>query len=378
MPAATSPDEIPAGPPGMTTFFLMDGLPEAAMTYFYGHLFAAEPEIRGMFPAAMGIQHRRFYQALQSRDEGYLEALGRAHRKFGVRGEHFPAFRAALLATCRQLRLATPAQDAVVATFDRAARIMLAAARDAARQGPAWWAAEVTSHAMAAPGIAILTLRPEEPLPYLPGQHVPVQTPRWPRLWRPYSVAWAPRAGGNGAAGELALHVRTVPGGLVSTALARHTRPGDILLLGAAEGAMTTDPSSRRDVLCLAGGTGLAPLLAITEALAVQASQAAGPAGRREIVVYHGARTTHGLYGLPILRALAARYPFVKAVPATSVDQVPHAMHGTIPELAVRAWWQDRDIYISGPDAMITATVRALLDAGAPPALLHYDQPATP
>ena len=266
----------------------------------------------------------------------------------------------------------------MLATFDRAARIMLAAARNAVRQGPAWWAAEVTSHAMAAPGTAILTLRPQEPLPYLPGQHVPVQTPRWPRLWRPYSVACAPRAGRYGATGELALHVRAVPGGLVSTALARHTRPGDILLLGAAEGAMTADPGSRRDVLCLAGGTGLAPLLAITEALALQASPAAGPEERREIVVYHGARTAQGLYGLPVLRALAARYPFVTAVPATSVDQVPDAMYGTIPELAVRAGWQDRDIYISGPDAMITATVRALLEAGAPPALLHYNQPAMP
>ena len=124
-----------------------------------------------------------------------------------------------------------------------------------------------------------------------------------------------------------------MPGGLVSTALARHTRPGDILLLGAAEGAMTADTSSPRDVLCLAGGTGLAPVLAITEALAMQASQAAGPEGRREIIVYHGARTAQGLYGLPLLRALADRYPFVKAVPATSVDQVPHAMHGTIADL---------------------------------------------
>ncbi len=185
----------------MTTFFLMDALPEAAMAYFYGHLFAVEPEIRAMFPAAMGVQHRRFYQALQSRDEGYLQALGRAHRKYGVREEHFPALRAALLATCRQLRLATPDEDAVLATFDQAARIMLTAARDAARQGPAWWAAEVTGHVMAAPGIAILTLRPEEPLPYLPGQHVPVQTPRWPRLWRPYSVACSPRPGRGGAAG---------------------------------------------------------------------------------------------------------------------------------------------------------------------------------
>jgi NAD(P)H-flavin reductase/hemoglobin-like flavoprotein len=354
----------------MDTFFLMEALPEAAMTYFYGHLFAAEPDIRAMFPAAMRCQHRRFYQALLSRDEGHLEELGRAHRKFGVLAEHFPAFRAALLATCRHLRLAAPAQDAVLATFDRAAQVMIAAARDAARQGPAWWAAEVTGHEMAGPGIAILTLRPEEPLPYLPGQHVPVQTPRWPRLWRPYSVARAPRADG-----ELALHVRAVPGGLVSTALLRHTGPGDVLLLGAAEGAMTADAGSPRDALCLAGGTGLAPLLAITEALAEPASQAAAPEGRREIVVYHGARTAHGLYGMPALRELSARCPFVKPVAATSAEEVPDAVHGMIPELAVGAEWQDRDVYISGPDAMITATVRALLDAGAPPALLHYDLP---
>ena len=111
----------------------------------------------------------------------------------------------------------------------------------------------------------------------------------------------------------------------------------------------------------------------------MRASAAPGPEGRREIIVYHGARTAHGLYGLPILRALADRYPFVKAVPATSVDQVPHAMHGNDPRVSrSSASWQDHDIYISGPDAMITATVRALLEAGAPPALLHYDGPTTP
>jgi NAD(P)H-flavin reductase len=197
-----------------------------------------------------------------------------------------------------------------------------------------------------------------------------VQTPRWPRLWRPYSVACAPRA-----SGELSLHVRAVPGGLVSTSLMRHTRPGDILLLGTAEGTMTADPGSERDVLCLAGGTGLAPLLAITEALAEPASQSAGPGGRREIVVYHGARTAHGLYGLPMLRDLAERHAFVKAVTATSTEEAPEAMHGTIPELAAGASWQDRDVYISGPDAMITATVRTLLDAGSPAELLHYDLP---
>jgi hemoglobin-like flavoprotein len=75
------------------------------MTYFYGHLFAAEPEISAMFPAAMDGQRRRFYRALHrlvvTRDEGlgdYLAELARAHRKFGVRREHYAAFRTALLA----------------------------------------------------------------------------------------------------------------------------------------------------------------------------------------------------------------------------------------------------------------------------------------
>jgi NAD(P)H-flavin reductase/hemoglobin-like flavoprotein len=350
-------------------------LPDVAMTYFYGHLFAAEPEIRAMFPPAMSEQHRRFYQALAAsaqadadesgRDE-YLASLGRAHRKYGVRKEHYQAFRAALLATCREFALAPQDEDAMLAAFDRAAEAMSTAADAEAGQSPAWWTAEVSGHELLGPDIAVLALRTDEPLRYRAGQHVFVQTPRWPRLWRRYSVGCAPRPDGM-----LVLHVRAVPGGLVSTALVHRTRPGDTLLLGPAEGTMTADASSGRGVLCLAGGTGLAPLMAITEAL-IEADEGDD---RRDIVLYHGARTARGLYGLPPLRRMAAGYPGLTVIAATSDDKVPEAVHGRIPELSAEAEWQDRDIYISGPDAMITATERALLDAGAPPELIHYDLP---
>jgi len=43
--------------------------------------------------------------------------------------------------------------------------------------------------------------------------------------------------------------------------------------------------------------------------------------------------------------------------------------------LGAKAGWEDRDIYISGPDAMIVAAVRGLRTLGADPALLHYDLP---
>jgi NAD(P)H-flavin reductase len=341
------------------------------MTFFYGQLFAAEPEIQAMFPAAMGTQHRRFYRVLSggaSRD--YLEWLGRSHRKYGVRGEHYPALRAAMAATCQRFGLREADEAAVIAAFDRAAAIMIAAATADAALTPAWWAAEVTHHEPAAPDIAVLTIQPQERVAYLPGQHVSVLSPRWPRQWRRYSVANAPRPDG-----ALTLHVRAVPGGLVSTALVHHTQPGDTLLVGPADGTVATpltDGAPERDVLCLGGGTGLAPLLAITEAVI----KASAVGHRREIALYHGARMTSGLYALPMLRRLAARTPGLTVIPATSVDRVPQAMHGTIAELAARAPWRDRDIYVSGPDAMIIATVRALLDAGADPRQLRYDLPA--
>ncbi|MGH3243628.1 MAG: FAD-binding oxidoreductase, partial [Spirillospora sp.] len=108
--------------------------------------------------------------------------------------------------------------------------------------------------------LAVLTLRPERPLPFRAGQHVTVQTPRWPRVWRPYWIANAPRPDGT-----LRLHVRALPGGWVSGALVRHTAPGDTVLLGPATGPMALDPRSERGLLLIGGGTGLAPMKALAE-----------------------------------------------------------------------------------------------------------------
>ena len=94
--------------PAQAALFLLEPNGDAAMTYFYGQLFAMDAEIRAMFPPAMDVQRRRFFRALVRIAAGqndpavlvpYLEHLGRAHRKFGVRDEHYGVFRRALLAT---------------------------------------------------------------------------------------------------------------------------------------------------------------------------------------------------------------------------------------------------------------------------------------
>src|SRR5215469_2166117 len=93
--------------PVRRSFFLLEGMADEPMTYFYGQLFAMDTEIRSMFPPAMDVQRRRFFSALARIAAGhddppaiapYLEELGRAHRKFGVQERHYGVFRRALLA----------------------------------------------------------------------------------------------------------------------------------------------------------------------------------------------------------------------------------------------------------------------------------------
>jgi len=67
---------------------------------------------------------------------------------------------------------------------------------------------EIIAHDRRSVSVAVLTIRPDKPLPYRPGQYVPVQVTKWPRVWRPYSIANAPRADSL-----IELHVRAVPAG---------------------------------------------------------------------------------------------------------------------------------------------------------------------
>lgn len=355
----------------------VDPVSDAAVTYFYGHLFAIEPQAQAMFPPAMDAQRVHFYDSLSRIVSGgnaaelttYLEGLGRAHRKFGVRKEHFDAVRQALAATWQ--RYAPEAwTDGAAAVweelFGQASGLMIGAAERDAADAPAWWLAEIIAHEIRVPDLAVLTLEPSQPVHYLPGQHISVQTPRWPRLWRNYSVANAPRADGT-----LTIHVRAVPGGLVSASLVHHVAAGDTLLLGAPAGTMTADTASRRDILCLAGGTGLAPVKAIIEA--VTAAPERGR--RREIVLYHGARRESGLYDLPDLQRMAAAYPWLQVIPVVSEGASPETIHGTIPRVVAVAAWKNRDIYVSGADEMINQTVTELKMRGAPEDLIRFDRP---
>jgi NAD(P)H-flavin reductase/hemoglobin-like flavoprotein len=339
---------------------------------FYARLFLDSPELRELFPMALAPQQQHFLAALRRVVQGldsplllehYLTHLGRDHRKFAVRPEFYLPFGRALIAT---LRDHSPdwddrVEEAWITAYATVAdRMMAGAARGG--DGPAWWDAVVTGHQRPAPDLAVLTLHPDRPYGYYPGQYLTLHTPERPQLWRPYSIANAPRADGT-----LELHVKAVPGGEVSGALVRHTTIGDRLRLGPPLGGLRVDPDSDRDVLFLAGGTGLAPCRAMVEHVARWNT-------RRRVHLFRGARRPEELYGLAELRRLANGLSWLTVVGVVSDDPGYLGARGTVCDVAVGAGnWTDHDVYLSGPPAMVTSGVDTLRRHGVSLDRISYD-----
>ena len=253
-PAAAGPD--PAIAAIRATFRYVAEAGDKAVGFFYGQMFVRQPQLRQLFPSAMDEQRDRLFCALGRIVESlsapedmaaYLTQLGRDHRKYQVEPEMYEVVGASLLATLRAF-----ARDAFTAEAEAAwtqvylagSSLMIKAAEEDSAASPATWTAEVVTVDHRADGIAVLTIAPDQPLPFTAGQHLTVQTPRWPRVWRPYSIACMPRDDGL-----LMLHVKAVPGGWVSSALVRHTAPGSQLLLGPPLGTMTLERAGNRDLL---------------------------------------------------------------------------------------------------------------------------------
>ncbi len=362
-----------------------------AIEYLYARLFVVNPEMRYLFPTGMAtLRHSLFgtltelVARLDNRAEctEMLARLGRDHRKFGVTDRHHEAFFAALRDTVMRYSSSNWTTD-MEAAWDNSLSYFSSSMREAAEsdaaQAPPWWVAEIVGRELRSPGVAVLTLRPGELFPYRPGQYVPVQVTKWPRIWRTYSIANSPRPGGL-----LKLHVRAVPGGLVSNTLVYHSAIGDSVVLGAARGDMTLAPGDR-DLLCVAGGTGLAPIKAIIEqALGTMPlrpvppqpqtqPELAQPQPERKINLFVGARQHFDLYDLEDLQLLETACPALRVVPVLSEEPGYRGLTGLLPEVVRgQGLFENTEAYISGPTAMVSQTA-AMLAACVPADQIHHD-----
>ncbi|WFE44754.1 FAD-binding oxidoreductase [Verrucosispora sp. WMMD1129] len=311
-----------------------------------------------------------------------LAVLGRVHRRYRLRPEHGPLIGAALATVAPRL---CPAQAGWEQRWQRAWALVERAAGWMG-DGPAFWPAEVVGRDLAAEGIAILTVRPWRRLPFRPGQAVPVCVPQHPGRWRWYCPANAPRPDGT-----VELHVRAVPAGTVSRSLVHEVRPDDLLHLGppvdiglSLPAAPELSPSdcpdepasaraeparagraTARDLLLVAGGTGLAPLRALVEQVAT------APAGRRVTLIV-GVRTIADLYDAITLDKLDQAHPWLTVVPTFSHDPfVTPAEQGDALTLALDRYRPNQHVYVCGPPTMLDLARHRLPATGIPAYRIH-------
>ncbi|HEY9366732.1 MAG TPA: globin domain-containing protein [Agromyces sp.] len=365
------------------TWSLAETLGDEVPLFFYSHLFYTHPELRAMFPVAMATQRDRLVGALgrivsnvDQLDEvtAFIQQLGRDHRRFEVIAEHYDAVGLSLLTTLEHFLgdLWTPelAEDWAGA-YGVIATAMVQAAEESELSSPASWAGHVTAVERRSMDIAIVHVRPEPDLPFEPGQSFAVETPYAPRLWRYFSAANAPRPDGT-----IEFHVQLVPGGQVSSAAVRRLKAGDVLRLGSAVGQeLTLDEADRgRDLVMVAGGTGLAPLRAHLERIDLQ-WQATGDAPR--VHLFHGARVPWNLYENRLMQSLTGR-PWFSYTPVVSDDPSYPGRKGFVSDAVVEAGVTPGALaMICGSPSMVRHTASRLRELGVPSPDIRFELFAT-
>ncbi|QTL02677.1 2Fe-2S iron-sulfur cluster binding domain-containing protein [Aquabacter sp. L1I39] len=200
-----------------------------------------------------------------------------------------------------------------------------------------------------------------KPLVFLPGQYINVKVPG-AGVMRSYSMSNAP-------SGErsLDLLVRLLDAGAMSDYLRDRASLGDHLECEGPRGTFYLRDGTR-PVLMVAGGTGLAPMLAMLRHMAERTPG-------RKVCLCYGATKADDLVCLDDLKALQSRLPGLEVRTAVSQGRaaVPF-LSGHVTDLLRPADVPDRDIYLCGPPAMSDAARIYLTSHGAEAAAIHVER----
>ena len=228
--------------------------------------------------------------------------------------------------------------------------------------------AELVSHHDLTHDMREFRFRTGAPARFLPGQYALLDLPGVVGS-RAYSMANLPNDDG-----EWHFIVRKVPDG-AGTGHLFDARAGDRVSLDAPYGHAILRDTSGRNVCCIAGGSGLAPMLSIARAFD------ASPAYETSHLHFlFGGRTVADICGTPQLQQLSAfgqRIFFHSAVSAQDPE-----LSGGVPQKLIHELLLDHfhdslqafDFYCAGPPKMIEAVTAALRERDVSADRIRYDR----
>jgi toluene monooxygenase electron transfer component len=214
--------------------------------------------------------------------------------------------------------------------------------------------------------------------PFLPGQYALIHLPGVDAP-RPYSMS-------NIAGGPIwQFQIKRVPGGQATSVLFDQLRPGSTVAIDGPYGHAYLRPDAPRDVVCIAGGSGIAPAVSIARGMAESASLAP-----RHLYFFYGGRGPADICGEDVLRGLAplrGRYTYVPVIsePLDAARGGPGGcdpsawsgctgfVHEAVADM-LRTTLPAYEFYFAGPPAMALAVQKSLIEAKVPMTQMHFDQ----
>jgi len=218
--------------------------------------------------------------------------------------------------------------------------------------------------------ITLKILSPEEGITFIPGQYLQLEVPR-------YELSTEPEFRAYSLASDAADHHRVelligkVEGGLVSTYVHDFLKEGDELVSRGPFGDFHLIDSDR-EILFIAGGTGLAPILSLLR-------QIEGEGITRKATLYFGARTTEDLYYMDELKGFEERLPDFTFVPTLSRPAPGTQWDGETGRVTklIEKYVADNaplDAHLCGAPAMVRACVELLEQKGIPADNIAFDK----
>lgn len=209
--------------------------------------------------------------------------------------------------------------------------------------------------------IKCVRLKLSKPLEYSPGQYATLQFS--PEHIRPYSMA------GLAEDGELEFHVRVVPDGRVSGYVNSELKAGDAVRVSGPLGTAYLRRKHQGPILCIAGGTGLAPVLSIVRGALVGGMN-------NPIHIYFGVRSADDIYMADVLTQMAAQHSQVKVHFVVASGPVKAGLRAGLVTDAVAQDWQNLEgfrAYVCGAPPMVEAAVMQLTGKGLPAEHIYAD-----
>ncbi|MEJ2717965.1 MAG: 2Fe-2S iron-sulfur cluster binding domain-containing protein [Deltaproteobacteria bacterium] len=203
------------------------------------------------------------------------------------------------------------------------------------------------------------------------GQYIQFQTPEYGNqsesVYRAYSMCNVPSA-----KNRIELMVRLVPEGICTTYLFEYMKESDEVTFTGPFGEFYLRDSGR-PMICVAGGTGMAPIRSILRTMPREEIE------KRRPVFFFGARSRRDLFMLDEWREFERENPGFTFIPALSrPDQEDEweGETGRITEVLTRHVDEDSDAeaYLCGSPGMLDACLSVLTQKGLPEDRIYYDK----